>query len=333
MSQLGKSLLGAPRRVKMFDSKECTNSTEQSGRSCIVDDTATATDTFIKREEPMTVRKQDILNLPTLLPWEAFQQRKSQDHQKKDDSSKGFKKNSSNDHTSLKIAMPDPPPLTFRQQPSSQQQTQAQSVSQAQPQNIMIGTKVIVDNVEYQILKEIGKGGTSTVYCALRQDAPNPKDSLVALKHVVGTENVNALKEEIDLLIKLKHVPQVVQHIAHDISTLPVGILVMELGQVDISQCIQELTVNRETGSRESLNFNKVRFFFEGMVEAVRAIHKVRIVHGDLKPANFVFVKGKIKLIDFGIAKSIKDNTINISRETQTGTMNYIPPEALLETF
>lgn len=35
-------------------------------------------------------------------------------------------------------------------------------------------------------------------------------------------------------------------------------------------------------------------------------IHRERIVHSDLKPANFLVVEGQLKLIDFGIAKAIQ---------------------------
>ena len=62
---------------------------------------------------------------------------------------------------------------------------------------------------------------------------------------------------------------------------------------------------------------------------AVEAIHNERIVHADLKPANFLFVDGALKLIDFGIAKPISDDTTNIYRESQVGTLNYMSPEAL----
>jgi serine/threonine-protein kinase TTK/MPS1 len=48
-----------------------------------------------------------------------------------------------------------------------------------------------------------------------------------------------------------------------------------------------------------------------------------------LKPANFVCFRGTLRLIDFGIAKAIVGHTTNIVRDTQTGTANYIAPEAL----
>jgi serine/threonine protein kinase len=81
----------------------------------------------------------------------------------------------------------------------------------------------------------------------------------------------------------------------------------------------------------------------------VQFIHKERIVHSgrvvagiyvrkfysdfamvDLKPANFVFVRGQLKLIDFGISKAISNDTTSIYRENQVGTINYMAPEAII---
>jgi serine/threonine-protein kinase TTK/MPS1 len=53
------------------------------------------------------------------------------------------------------------------------------------------------------------------------------------------------------------------------------------------------------------------------MLDAVNTIHDERIVHSDLKPANFLLVRGALKLIDFGIAKAIMNDTTNIQRDTQ----------------
>ena len=66
------------------------------------------------------------------------------------------------------------------------------------------------------------------------------------------------------------------------------------------------------------------------MVQAVDTIHEARIVHSDLKPANFLMVEGVLKLIDFGIAKAISSDTTSIARESQVGTLNYMSPEAIL---
>ena len=41
-------------------------------------------------------------------------------------------------------------------------------------------------------------------------------------------------------------------------------------------------------------------------LQAVHTIHEKRIVHSDIKPANFLVVEGQLKLIDFGIAKAIQ---------------------------
>lgn len=56
------------------------------------------------------------------------------------------------------------------------------------------------------------------------------------------------------------------------------------------------------------------------MLEAVQVIHEEKIVHSDLKPANFVLVKGALKLIDFGIANAISNDTTNIQRDHQVST-------------
>ena len=53
------------------------------------------------------------------------------------------------------------------------------------------------------------------------------------------------------------------------------------------------------------------------MLQAVQVIHEEKIVHSDLKPANFVLVKGQLKLIDFGIANAIANDTTNIQRDHQ----------------
>lgn len=75
----------------------------------------------------------------------------------------------------------------------------------------------------------------------------------------------------------------------------------------------------------------KLYFFlrtWQQILLAVNTIHEERIVHSDLKPANFLLVKGSLKLIDFGIAKAIMSDTTNIQRDSQ---VNFIPTLIKLE--
>lgn len=69
---------------------------------------------------------------------------------------------------------------------------------------------------------------------------------------------------------------------------------------------------------------------FQQILLAVNTIHEERIVHSDLKPANFLLVRGSLKLIDFGIAKAIMSDTTNIQRDSQVTIANPIHEHLLL---
>lgn len=103
----------------------------------------------------------------------------------------------------------------------------------------------------------------------------------------------------------------------------------MEMGELDLN------TLLRTRQNPENARFDPVfvRYYWKEMLECLQSVHQFDIVHSDLKPANFVLVKGRLKLIDFGIANAIQtDQTVNVHRETQIGTPNYMSPESLLDS-
>jgi serine/threonine-protein kinase TTK/MPS1 len=103
----------------------------------------------------------------------------------------------------------------------------------------------------------------------------------------------------------------------------------MEMGELDLNK-ILEIRLKTEQ-SKFDVSF--VRHYWKEMLECLQAIHAHDIVHSDLKPHNFVLVKGQLKLIDFGIANAIQtDETVNVHRETQIGTPNYMSPESLMDS-
>lgn len=181
---------------------------------------------------------------------------------------------------------------------------------------------VYVNGTEYEKLELLGRGGTSKVYKV--KNANNNK--VYALKRVSFDEfddsSIDGFKGEIELLKKLETQPRVVKLIDHEMDH---GVLyvVMECGDHDLSQ-----TLAHRSGMPLDVEF--VRYHAQEMLKCVKVVHDAGIVHSDLKPANFVFVKGILKIIDFGIANAVPEHTVNIYRETQIGTPNYMAPEALV---
>ena len=90
----------------------------------------------------------------------------------------------------------------------------------------------------------------------------------------------------------------------------------MECGEIDLAHMLQ-----RQRGSERdgTLSESFICMYWQQMLAAVNAIHEARVIHADLKPANFLCVQGSLKLIDFGIAKQSRADTTKISRDSQVG--------------
>ncbi|ROW01394.1 hypothetical protein VPNG_07591 [Cytospora leucostoma] len=186
-----------------------------------------------------------------------------------------------------------------------------------------------VNGRSYQRVDCIGRGGSAKVY---RVTAENGK--MFALKRVnienADENTVRGYKGEINLLQKLSSVERVIQLYDFELNEeKKVLSLLMEMGELDLNTLLR-IRQNPE-GSKLDPVF--IRFYWKEMLECLAAVHTHDIVHSDLKPANFVVVQGRLKLIDFGIANAIQtDETVNVHRETQIGTPNYMSPESLMDS-
>ncbi|HET8647593.1 MAG TPA: serine/threonine-protein kinase, partial [Vicinamibacteria bacterium] len=87
---------------------------------------------------------------------------------------------------------------------------------------------------------------------------------------------------------------------------------------------------------RENLTLSEVLGVFEQLADALAAAHARGVVHRDLKPANVVVIPGGgVKLLDFGLAKLIHDETREAGVRSQLitraggvlGTTAYMSPE------
>ncbi|CAD7975458.1 unnamed protein product [Amoebophrya sp. A120] len=187
---------------------------------------------------------------------------------------------------------------------------------------IVDGHKVLyVNDTAYRKIGVVGRGGSSKVFKVV-----DPKtNKTLALKRVLTSNPTQFLlfKNEVNLLEKLKGKPNIIQIVDSEIIKQEKLLVLMEYGDSDFSRFLQ---------SEPDLDYPDIKRFWRQMLEAVQVVHDERIVHSDLKPANFLLVRNQLQLIDFGIAKAIPNNdTTNIQRDHQIGTLSYMAPEAVCQ--
>ncbi len=172
----------------------------------------------------------------------------------------------------------------------------------------------------YQILSELGQGAMGMVYLA--QDPVLKRKVAIKVMKERGAENSSIMerfRREAETSSRLNH-PNVIT--VYDVGEDPEAgpFLAMEYVEgASLSGLIQRETLGPEAG-------------LEILVQVMRGLHAAGvagIIHRDVKPENILVSKdGRVKLMDFGIAKA------DASRLTTTGmvvgTPSYTAPELLL---
>lgn len=170
----------------------------------------------------------------------------------------------------------------------------------------------------YVLLEQLGEGGMGIVH---RANAPSGDD--VAIKvlrsHVAYDAKArDRLRREVETLsrVRARGVAEVVDaDIDGDHPYL-------------VTQYVPGPPLDEIVDERGPLDPRQLAALGRGLAEALRAIHRVGVVHRDVKPGNVLMVGDEPVLIDFGIAH-IADE----SRLTQTGlvmgTPGYLSPEII----
>lgn len=180
----------------------------------------------------------------------------------------------------------------------------------------------------YKVVKKIGKGGMGVVYLASDNRFSNRVCVVKEMIEYLANENEEERQKEIirfnqeaDLLATINHpnVPQVYDRFSEGSRHY----LIMEYVEgADLRDLLNDYI--RIYGS--PLPEEEVVIYFMQLCVTLKYLHghKPPILHRDIKPPNILLTtQGKIKLVDFGIAKTMQYK----NQGTSIGTQGYAAPE------
>ena len=170
----------------------------------------------------------------------------------------------------------------------------------------------------YRIEGVIGRGGMSTVYRATDTTLDRPVAVKVLLQALAEEDpaNVVRLQREARAAAALRH--RSVVKIYDTGSDDGAHFIVMEyVAGTGLEAVIRERRLGAVEAARISAD----------VAEALAAAHEAGVLHRDIKPANVIVTPdGGVKVLDFGIARTVQETTIT-QPAFAIGTAAYMPPE------
>uniref|UniRef100_A0A8C5N918 non-specific serine/threonine protein kinase n=1 Tax=Gouania willdenowi TaxID=441366 RepID=A0A8C5N918_GOUWI len=170
----------------------------------------------------------------------------------------------------------------------------------------------------WEIIGELGDGAFGKVY-----KAKNKETGALAAAKVIETKSEEELEDymvEIDILAKCDHryIVKLLDAFYHD-NKLWIMIEFCPGGAVDATM------LELDRGLTES----QIKVVCRQMLEALGYLHKMKIIHRDLKAGNILLMQdGDIKLADFGV--SAKNTKTLQRRDSFIGTPYWMAPEVVM---
>jgi serine/threonine protein kinase len=187
------------------------------------------------------------------------------------------------------------------------------------PTNLKLG--------QYKILNLLGKGGMATVYLGEHE----------TLGKKVAVKILNDdLAENSNLRSRFLSEAKSMANMSHP-NIIPVVDLIEDDNNVAfVMEYVEGQTLKKYITEKKSLSNTEIKAILSQIMDALKYVHDKGMIHRDIKPSNFMIsAEGKIKLLDFGIAKNM-DASIADYTQTQTtqqmGTPMYMSPEQIKST-
>jgi alpha-tubulin suppressor-like RCC1 family protein/tRNA A-37 threonylcarbamoyl transferase component Bud32 len=174
----------------------------------------------------------------------------------------------------------------------------------------------------YEIIREIGRGGTAVVYLARdRATGDEVAIKLIRAKYLEDEEAIARFAREARFVAQLDHPNVVGVREVLDLGSAGIALVMTHIDGRTLKQLIQE---------ERPLRRDRVVHIMRDVASALAAAHALGIIHRDVKPENiFIDANDRALLADFGVARSMSGDTQLTMHGVAIGTPSYMAPEQI----
>ena len=187
----------------------------------------------------------------------------------------------------------------------------------------------LAEHPDYEIKRELGRGGMGVVYLAHNKLMGRDEVLKVMGRQIMERPGVlDRFLREIRAVAKLRH-PNIVT--AYHATRLGEGIIFA-------MEYVEGLDLSKLVKAKGPLPVAHAANFIYQAALGLQHAHEEELVHRDIKPHNLMLSrkgeKATVKVLDFGLAKVVREAKVDggLTHEGQAlGTPDYIAPEQILD--
>ncbi|MFH1489178.1 MAG: serine/threonine-protein kinase, partial [Pseudomonadota bacterium] len=185
---------------------------------------------------------------------------------------------------------------------------------------------------DFEIERRIGSGGMADLFLA--------KDLVLRRKVVIKVLNprfcrrdgfIQHFLREARIQANLEN-PHIVQILSIFFEKKLPCIVMQHVEGTDLDRVIKKARgLKGEKGEAGALSVERAAHIFMEILEGIGFVHKYKIIHGDIKPANILLnEQGRVKVADFGLSFLLSADREIEPEPLSGGTPYYMSPEQIL---